>query len=102
MNGDNRKALLFAKEAAIIPIVDTLLTAVISDLNKRTVIFLIMGTVYCVFAIRNYIDLRNGIKENNEPVIVTVTVFLLLLLLLIGAALIISLISGEPVIPGQR
>ena len=102
MHGNNRKALLFAKAAAVIPIADILLTAVVSDLDMRTAVFLLIGTVYCVFAVRNYLDLRAGRKEQNSPLIVTVTVILLLLLLIIAAALLISLISGEPMIPGQR
>ena len=93
---------MFAKAAAVIPVVYILLTAVVSDLDMGTVIFLIAGAVYCVFAVKNYLDLRNGRKENNGPLIVTVTVILTLLLLLLTAVLIISVISGETIIPGQR
>ena len=102
MNGNNRNELLFAKVAAVIPIVFTLLTAIVSDFDVRTVIFLLTGAVYSVFAVRNYLYLREDRKKDNSPFIVTVTVILTLLLLLIAAALLISFISGEPIIPGQR
>lgn len=102
MDSNNRKALLFAKAAAVIPVVFILLTAIVSNLDLRTVIVLLAGAVYCVFAVKNYLDLRNGMKENNGPLTVTVTVIFALLLLILTAALLISVISGEPIIPGQR
>jgi len=102
MNSNNPKALLFAKAAAVIPIVVTLLTAIVSDFDIRTVIFLLTGAVYTLFAVRNYLDLRDGRKENNGPVIVTVSVLLMLVLMIFAAVLLVSIISGEPIIPGQR
>lgn len=102
MDGDRKRVLLFAVFGAALPVLYTLLLAIFSDMEVRSLVILLISAGYSGFAVKNLFDLKTWKKEHNSPVIVGISIVLVIMLLLFAVVFLIALLTGNSLFPRQR
>ncbi len=102
MDKKNKRVLLFAKIAVAVPASLCLLVIILSGVSSDTSLFLAFNVFVCIFSVKDYIQLKSGRKNYNNPFIMAIIILGLFLSLLIAIVWLAAIISGEPILPAQR
>lgn len=102
MDKKRKRVLLFAKIAVAMPASLCLLVIILSDISFNTALFLAFNVFVSIFAAKDYMQIKSGRKNYNNPLIMTIIISGTFLSILIVLVWIFAMISGEPILPAQR